>query len=873
MLENQSEIPSPGQRAGRASATARVEFRDLRFQAAGALGEVYTGRDAELNREVAIKFIRPERADDSDSRRRFLQEAEVTGRLEHPGVVPIYALGAEPGGSPCYAMRFIRGWTLQDAIDAFYTAEKAGRDPSERSLALRELLTRFVSICETMGYGHSRGIIHRDLKPGNVMVGKFDETLVVDWGLAKPFDRGTAAHPAGEEVLTPLSGTVEGGSGMGTVGTVGTLSYMSPEQAEGRWEDVGSASDNFALGAILYAMLRGRAPYRGRSIDEILEKVRRCEFAPPRRIKHSIPRPLEAICLKAMAKRPEDRYPTAPDLAADVRRWLADEPVAAYPEPFVARIRRWTRRHRAMVISALAVLGFGLVGLAGFATILAGKNRELDRERQRAERREELAVEAVRKFRDAVQSNAELKNRPDLGGLRKVLLREPLDFFRQLKDELQSDRNTRPEALAKLAGASRDLAITTEEIGSLPDAIRSFSESIDILERLARARARDRPDSVADRRALAASLHGLGRLLAETARPGEALASYRRALEIRDRLARDNPGDTGDQARLAGIHSSIGLLLQETGRPAEAMESHRRGLAIRERLVAEHPEFAAYQTALAGSHNNIGLLFRETGRRREALESYRRAQQVQERLAREYPDVAQYRNDLAGSFHNIGLLLSELDRTEEALESLRQGLRIREQLALESPSVTEYQSDLGHGLNGTGFMLAALGREDEALAMHRRALAIRERLVADNPTVTEHRSDLARSLANIGSLLRERGRLAEAMATFARERATLEPLVRENPAVHAYHHALGSALDDLADVEMDLGHWDRARDLTLEAAASLRRALAGMPDNPKYLRLQRLVLGKLPRVYTALDQPAEATRAARELVSLARSDP
>ena len=287
-------------------------------------------RNAELNREVALKFLKPEPSRDADSRRRFLQEAEVTGRLEHPGVVPIYALGTDAAGAPCYAMRFIRGETLQDAIDAFHAAEKPGRDPSERSLALRELLNRFVSICNTMAYAHSRGILHRDLKPRNVMLGKYDETLVVDWGLAKPFERDEAARSVGEETLTPSSGSGESGSDTPTVGVVGTPAYMSPEQAEARWDLVGPASDLFGLGAILYAILTGQAPYRGRKVGEILEKVKRCEFPAPRQIKPGVPRALEAICLKAMARRPEDRYATALDLAADVRRWLADEPVPAY---------------------------------------------------------------------------------------------------------------------------------------------------------------------------------------------------------------------------------------------------------------------------------------------------------------------------------------------------------------------------------------------------------------------------------------------------------------------------------------------------------------------------------------------------------------
>ena len=152
---------------------------------------------------------------------------------------------------------------------------------------MRELLNRFVSICNTVAYAHSRGILHRDLKPRNVMLGKYDETLVVDWGLAKPFDRDEAARSVGEETLTPSSGSGSG-SDTPTVGVVGTPAYMSPEQAEARWDLVGPASDIFGLGAILYAILTGQAPYGGQG-GEVLDKVRRCEFPAPRQVGRAYP--------------------------------------------------------------------------------------------------------------------------------------------------------------------------------------------------------------------------------------------------------------------------------------------------------------------------------------------------------------------------------------------------------------------------------------------------------------------------------------------------------------------------------------------------------------------------------------------------------
>jgi serine/threonine protein kinase len=160
-------------------------YRILRPHARGGLGEVFLAEDQELHREVALKEIQAPYAQDPPSRARFLLEAEVTGRLEHPGIVPVYGLGTYADGRPFYVMRFIRGANLKEAIGQFHEADRAKRQPGERSLALHQLLRRFLAVCNTVAYAHSRGVLHRDLKPGNIMLGRYGETLVVDWGLAK----------------------------------------------------------------------------------------------------------------------------------------------------------------------------------------------------------------------------------------------------------------------------------------------------------------------------------------------------------------------------------------------------------------------------------------------------------------------------------------------------------------------------------------------------------------------------------------------------------------------------------------------------------------------------------------------------------------
>ncbi len=361
-------------------------FRILRPHAKGGLGAVFVALDGELYREVALKRILDQHADDPVSRQRFLLEAEITGNLEHPGIVPVYGLGTYPGGRPFYAMRFIRGDSLKEAIEQHHAGAK-----DRTGLELRRLLHRFLDICNAIDYAHSRGVLHRDIKPANVIVGKHGETLVVDWGLAKPLGRVEPGVDAGERTLVPSSAVGSAETLPGSA--LGTPAFMSPEQAAGELEKLSPRSDVYSLGATLYCLLTGRPPFEG-DVFEIIAKVRRGEVVPPRALDPTIDPALEAVCLKAMSTRPEDRYPGARALAEDVERWTADEPVTAWREPLARQVRRWMRRHRTGVSAAAVALVAVTGGLAAVLGVQARANRDLtaanaaladagERERQR----------------------------------------------------------------------------------------------------------------------------------------------------------------------------------------------------------------------------------------------------------------------------------------------------------------------------------------------------------------------------------------------------------------------------------------------------------------------------------------------------------
>jgi formylglycine-generating enzyme required for sulfatase activity/tRNA A-37 threonylcarbamoyl transferase component Bud32 len=373
-----------GRRVGPVSAASGCRFRILRPLARGGLGEVYLAHDEEVGRVVALKEIHDQHADHPESRARFLLEAEVTGSLEHPGIVPIYGLGQYPDGRPYYAMRFIQGDSLKEAIEQFHVADAPARDPGERALGLSKLLGRFIDVCEAIAFAHSKGVLHRDLKPGNIMLGKYGETLVVDWGLAKAAGRSGGAAGPGEELSSLGSGSAPSQTQVGSA--LGTPQFMSPEQADGRIEDLGPATDVYSLGATLYQLLAGQVPFGDRHVSVILDAVKRGIFPSPRRVNPRVPAALEAVCLKAMSLRPDDRYPGPKALAEDVERWLADEPVTAWREPWAVKARRWVGRRRTAVIAAAASLTVGLMAV-GYVAYDDGVRRAGEAARRLAEAR------------------------------------------------------------------------------------------------------------------------------------------------------------------------------------------------------------------------------------------------------------------------------------------------------------------------------------------------------------------------------------------------------------------------------------------------------------------------------------------------------
>jgi serine/threonine-protein kinase len=380
LSETQSEEAEPLSFASQITA--------LEFHAKGGLGAVYVGEDRGLHRRVAIKFIHANLARDTNCRQRFELEAEVTGRLEHPGVVPLYGVGETEGNRPFYAMRFVDGSTLDEAIRRYFELER--ERPGRQIVEFRALLSSFVSVCKTIAYAHNRGIVHRDIKPENILLGRYGETLVVDWGLALPVLREERFRQSGEKTLLPSSGS----SGSSSSHGAGTPAYMSPEQASELAPT--PAADVYCLGATLFKILTGVPPISANTLSDIKTKILEGRIQRPSSLRRNLPLPLEAICRKAMSLQPADRYATALDLARDVERFLADEAVLAYKEPLSSRLSRFGRRHRLATQVAVAGLALCLLVMGVSAIWLGSLAHREQNARESAEFAGQIAEQSRR---------------------------------------------------------------------------------------------------------------------------------------------------------------------------------------------------------------------------------------------------------------------------------------------------------------------------------------------------------------------------------------------------------------------------------------------------------------------------------------------
>lgn len=726
----------------------RYEIKEL--LGTGGMGQVYRAYDPRLDREVALKFLRGSEEEDVA---RLLREARAQASLEHSNVCQVYEVGRD-GDKHFIAMQFVDGPTL---------------DAAATGMSDRQKVEAMLAVADAVQAAHGRGLLHRDLKPGNVLVEHDAERgftpYVVDFGLAT--DRDAPGITA--------SGRFQG-----------TPAYASPEQIRGPRERLDARADVYSLGAILYELLSGEAPYQGDSQVEILVQVLQRDAPRLDKVSPKTPRDLAAIVGKCLEKEPSRRYRSARALAADLARYLDGEPVLARPPSVAYQARKAIQRNPLLSLVIGAALLLGAVGSGKYAWDLKReRNVALTAQRESeevsaflvelfeaagprvAKGREMTALEVLEGGTAKIdgladQPRIQARLRTTLGSVHRYLGRyetsaelltaalstlpeEPASAALEAKilNELATTRNLQSkyadaeqhygQALVRATAAGdelqrgralRGLAFVAKNLGRFRDSKEYFAQARDTVA----------GEVGADHPEMALVLNGLGSLAMDLGQAPEAEKHYRKALAIRSRsFGASDP-------RTLLTRYNVGYSLHQQEKYAEAAAEYEAVLEARERVLGpEHPH-------VASSLNALGALYWAWDRPEKTRHYLERALDIAQRSG------GPRTNRTAVILGNLGELEWTTGRLEEAEEYYRRSLEIKEEIRGPRHPSNAY------ALHGLGNVLRDLGRSAEAERAYLSALRIRrEVLPPDHP-------ELRDTLAEYGALLRSLGRGAEAEA-------------------------------------------------------------------------------------------------------------
>jgi serine/threonine-protein kinase len=598
----------------------------------GGMGVVYKARQLGLNRLVALKMVLAGAHAAPAELERFRAEGEAVARLQHPHVVQVFEVG-EQAGLPFYSLEFCEGGSLEKKL-------RGTPLPPKEAAALAEKLAHAVQAA------HDRGVVHRDLKPANVLLTADGTPKVTDFGLAKLMDDATPRTRTGA--------------------VMGTPSYMAPEQAGGVTKAVGPAADVYALGAILYEFLTGRPPFRGETSLHTLGQVLTEEPVPPSRLNPRVPRDLETVCLKCLQKAPRARYASALELAEDLRRFQADEPIRAQPVGRLQRAYRWCRRNPRVAVLLAAVVGLLLLMTLGStvaAVWIAGARDEAEREKTDA-----LAQ------RDRADRNAAAAGKAEKQARENATVAEK--YFKLSVDALDDlifqgkDGAVNPGKTTKASG--QPLAVEVKKL----------------LAQITRDEKKMRPN-----RNLIVAYERLGDLYVQMGKDTDARRAYEREkAETEALLSAEGPVLDARRA-LANVHDKLGQVASRARQTDLAAEHYHKALAVRVELNLREPDDDTLRRDLAVSYNKIGYDLLNKGNRQEARDYFEKALRlIQEQKTGR--DGAVFRRDLAFCYGRLGTAWEALRDRAAARRFYLLSLETVQKLATAEPANALWQNDL-----------------------------------------------------------------------------------------------------------------------------------------------------------------------------------
>jgi serine/threonine protein kinase/Tfp pilus assembly protein PilF len=851
--------PGAGERPG----TQVDRYRLLEPLGEGGFGIVFRAEQQQpVRRQVALKVLKP----GMDTRQiigRFEAERQALALMEHPNIARVLDGGETASGRPYFVMELVRGLPVTAYCD-------------QQRLAPRERLDLFVSVCQAVQHAHQKGIIHRDLKPSNVLVtaeGGAPVAKVIDFGVAKALGQRLTD-------MTVFTGFAQ---------LVGTPLYMSPEQAALAKVDVDTRSDIYSLGVLLYELLTGTTPFDKERLREAgYDELRRiiCEEEPPRpstrlltpgpaatrvatnrqsdpkRLSQLVRGDLDWIVMKALEKDRGRRYETASALAADVQRFLHDEPVQARPPSAWYKARKFARRNRRPVVAAGVVLLCLVGGIIGTTAGLVWALHERDRKDQALAAEKQARDQALAALRDMTDGIVEQQmargdtlTEENKAFLRKII--QDFEGFAAITAEDADSRAIRAEGYFRV-GTMR------ARLGEMAGAETAYRDALALQRHLTA----DFPNRPEFRQNLAKTQNNLGILLCDTGRLAEGETAFRDALALQKQLTTDFPDRAIFRYDMASSGNNLGFLLRRIGRLAEAEAVLRDALAIQKQMTADFPNRPEFRHLLAKGLHGLASLLYDAGRPEEAETAFRDALALQKQLAADFPNRPQFRQELAKNHQGLGVLLSNTSRLAEAETAYRDGLALSKQLAADFPTRPEFRQDLARNHCSLGILFRDGGRLREAETAYRDALTLQRQLVADFPTRPTFRNDLANSHHHLGLLLGRAGRLAEAETAYLDALAVRKQLAAEFPNQPDRRNELAGTLVNFAQLCNQRRHFQSAKACLEEARPLHQAALQANPRHPGYRQDYCNNLLALVQAHAGLRDQAGAVATAERLRDL-----
>jgi tetratricopeptide (TPR) repeat protein len=814
--------------------------------ARGGMGRIVAAEDRRLGRKVALKELLDPSADQVG---RFQREALITARLQHPGIVPVYEAGRWPGGEPFFAMKLVSGRPLDKVIGE---ATKL-----EDRLAL---LPRLAAACDAIAYAHSQRIIHRDLKPGNVLIGDFGETVVIDWGLAKDLDADDSLESA-NRAPRPKRPTESGSSTLTVAGAVmGTPAYMAPEQARG--ETVDQRADVFALGAMLYHLLAGVPPYAARTATDVIAAAALGKVVPLVQREKRAPRELVAIVERAMAPLPVDRYESAAGLADELRRYLTGQLVGAHRYTALQRVGRFVKRHRAAVtIATIALAGFAVGGSIAVRNVVRARD-----DAQRAERVAVMRKQAAERLIDYMFSD--MKTRLNAAGRLDVLAGLGAEVRRYYATLSRAPGGMPREDEIRWAEAI-DLIGQAEHVSGKPDqALATWREARDKLNALVQS---GKVPSAHRLRRMIARLdfetaevfHERGQLAEETARLEAAKQEY-------DELLKTDPTSVELLLGAAEAHDHLGDLLRNEGKVDEAFEQYSEAKNERERATSQaNGKVTDEKMALSTSHLKLGSVYQNRGESGVALDEYKKALKLREELLAVTPEDVVLQQRVLDVVDQLAELERQVGDDEAAIAAYREALPVTQALVRRDPTNTEWARQRGNVLADLGFALIDSGAFEDGLAQLDAAIAVQKDLLARDPKSARYKVDLSRSYTRSGDGYLYAGQTAEAEAWYRKGLELRKDLAEHDPKSVPYRRSLAWSYTKLANAAVQAGNVAQAIELHEQALALRQQLVAESPAQGGFkdelssseAELGRLLASKEPRRATELvDSAVERER-------------